>query len=60
MWTILKISHVSDKTISVPTLKLSEIFGHAILKKASAAATESDHPLSTFYMYFRLKGGTVV
>ena len=40
---LLKISHVSAKP------KLSETIDHAILKKARAVATESDHPLSTFF-----------
>ncbi|KAK2154200.1 hypothetical protein NP493_2217g00002 [Ridgeia piscesae] len=44
---LLKISHVSAKIIGTP--KLSEIIDHAILKKARAVATESDHPLSTFF-----------
>ena len=44
-----KISHVSAKIIGLPTPKLSEIIDHAILKKARAVATESDHPLSTFF-----------
>ena len=38
---LLKISHL--------TPKLSEIIDHAILKKARAVATESDHSLSTFF-----------
>ena len=46
---LLKISHVSAKIIGLPTPKLSEIIDHAILKKARAVATESDHPLSTFF-----------
>ena len=46
---LLKISHVSAKIIGLPTPKLSEIIDHAILKKAHAVATESDHPLSTFF-----------
>ena len=46
---LLKISHVSAKIIGLPTPKLSEIINHAILKKAWAVATESDHPLSTFF-----------
>ena len=46
---LLKISHVSAKIIGLPTPKLSEIINHAILKKARAVATESDHPLSTFF-----------
>ena len=46
---ILKNSHVSAKIIGLPIPKLSEIINHAILKKARAAATESDHPLSTFF-----------
>ena len=46
---LLKISHVSAKIIGLPTPMLSEIFDHAILKKACAVATESDHPLSTFF-----------
>ena len=46
---LLKISHVSAKIIGLPTPMLSEIIGHAILKKARAVATESDHPLSTFF-----------
>ncbi|KAK2183967.1 hypothetical protein NP493_288g00020 [Ridgeia piscesae] len=33
----------------LPTPKLSEIIDHAILKKARAVATESDHPLSKFF-----------
>ena len=45
----LKISHVSAKIIGLPTPILSEIIDHAILKKARAVATESDHPLSTFF-----------
>ena len=48
MW-LLKISHVSAKIIGLPTPKLSEIIDHAMLKKARAVATESDHPLSTFF-----------
>ena len=47
---LLKISHVSAKIIGLPTQMLSEIIDHAILKKARAAATESDHPLSTFFL----------
>ena len=46
---LVKISHVSAKIIGLPTPKLSEIIDHAILKKARAVATESDHPLSTFF-----------
>ena len=46
---LLKISHISAKIIGLPTPKLSEIIEHAILKKARAVATESDHPLSTFF-----------
>ena len=46
---LLKISHVSAKIIGLPTPKLTEIIDHAIFKKAHAAATESDHPLSTFF-----------
>ena len=46
---LLKISHVSAKIIGLPTPMLSEIIDHAILKKARAVATESDHPLSTFF-----------
>ena len=46
---LLKISHVSAKIIGLPTPKLTEIIDHAILKKARAVATESDHPLSTFF-----------
>ena len=46
---LLKISHVSAKIIGLPIPKLSEIIDHAILKKARAVATESDHPLSTFF-----------
>ena len=46
---LLKISHVSAKIIGLPTPKLSEIIDHAILKKARAVATESDHPLYTFF-----------
>ena len=46
---LLKISHVSAKIIGLPTPKLSKIIDHAILKKARAVATESDHPLSTFF-----------
>ena len=46
---LLKISHVSAKIIGIPTPMLSEIIDHAILKKAHAVATESDHPLSTFF-----------
>ena len=46
---LYKISHVSAKIIGLPTPKLSEIIDHAILKKARAVATESDHPLSTFF-----------
>ena len=42
---LLKISHVSAKMIGLH----SEIIDHAILKKARAVATESDHPLSTFF-----------
>ena len=34
--------------IGLPTPNLLEIIDHAILKKARAVATESDHPLSTF------------
>ena len=43
------MSHVSAKIIGLPTPKLSEIIDHAMLKKARAVATESDHPLSTFF-----------
>ena len=46
---LLKISHVSAKIIGLPTPKLSEIIDHAMLKKARAVATESDHPLSAFF-----------
>ena len=46
---LLKISHVSAKIIGLPTPMLSEIIDHAILKKARAVATESDHPLSTYF-----------
>ena len=46
---LLKISHVSAKIIGLSTPMLSEIIDHAILKKARAVATESDHPLSTFF-----------
>ncbi|KAK2172032.1 hypothetical protein NP493_998g00013 [Ridgeia piscesae] len=46
---LLRISHVSAKIIGLPTPNLSEIIDHAILKKARAVATESDHPLSTFF-----------
>ena len=46
---LLKISHVSAKIIGLPTPMPSEIIDHAILKKARAVATESDHPLSTFF-----------
>ena len=46
---LLKISHVSAKIIGLPTPMLSEIIDHAILKKARAVATESYHPLSTFF-----------
>ena len=46
---LLKISHVSAKIIGLPTPKLTEIIDHAIFKKARAVATESDHPLSTFF-----------
>ena len=46
---LLEISHVSAKIIGLPTPKLTEIIDHAILKKARAVATESDHPLSTFF-----------
>ena len=46
---LLKISHVYAKIIGLPTPKLSETIDHAILKKARAVATESDHPLSTFF-----------
>ena len=46
---LLKISHVSAKTIGLPTPKLTEIIDHAILKKTRAVATESDHPLSMFF-----------
>ena len=46
---LLKISHVSAKIIGLPTPKLTEIIDHAILSKARAVATESDHPLSTFF-----------
>ena len=46
---LLKMSHVSAKIIGLPTPMLSEIIDHAILKKARAVATESDHPLSTFF-----------
>ena len=46
---LLKISHVSAKIIGLPTPMLSEIIDHAILKKARAVATGSDHPLSTFF-----------
>ena len=42
---LLKISHVSAKIIGLPTPKLSEIIDHAI----GSVATESDHPLSTFF-----------
>ena len=39
-----------DKFVyDLPTPMLSEIIDHAILKKARAVATESDHPLSTFF-----------
>ena len=43
------ISHVSAKIIGLPTPMLSEIIDHAIFKRARAVATESDHPLSTFF-----------
>ena len=46
---LLKISHVSAKIIGLPTPILSEIINHAILKKARAIATKSDHPFSTFF-----------
>ena len=46
---LLKISHVSTKIIGLPTPMLSEIIDHAILKKVCAVATDSDHPLSTFF-----------
>ena len=46
---LLKISHVSAKIIGLPTPVLSEEIDHAILKKARAVATESDHPLYTFF-----------
>ena len=46
---LLKILHVSAKIIGLPTPMLSKIIDHAILKKARAVATESDHPLSTFF-----------
>ena len=46
---LLKISYVSAKIIGLPTPMLSEIFDLAILKKARAVATESGHPLSTFF-----------
>ena len=46
---LLKISHVSAKIIGLPTPILSEIIDHAILKKARAVVTGSDHPLSTFF-----------
>ena len=36
---LLKISHVSAKIIGLPTPKLSQVIGHAILKKARAVAT---------------------
>ncbi|KAK2150448.1 hypothetical protein NP493_2777g00001 [Ridgeia piscesae] len=49
---LLKVSHVSAKIIGLPTPKLSEIIDHAILKKTRAVATESDHPLSTFFHVF--------
>ena len=39
----------TDQIIGLPTPKLTEIIDHAILKKAHAVATESDHPLSTFF-----------
>ena len=50
---LLKISHISAKIIGLPTPKLSEIIDHAILKKARAVATESDHLLSTFFHVLR-------
>ena len=46
---LLKISHLSAKIIGLPTPMLSEIIDHAILMKAHAIATESVHPLSTFF-----------
>ena len=46
---LLKISHVATKIIGLSTPLLSEIIDHAIMKKARAVATESDHPLSTFF-----------
>jgi len=46
---LLKISHISAKMIGLPTPMFSEIIDNAILKKARAVATESDHPLSTFF-----------
>ena len=46
---LLKSSHVSAKIIGLPTPMLSETIDHAILKKDRAVATESDHPLSTFF-----------
>ena len=46
---LLKISHVSAKIIGLPTPMLSEIIDYAILKKARAVTTESDHPLFTFF-----------
>ena len=49
---LLKISHVSAKIIGLPTPML-EIIDHAILKKACAVATETDHPLSTFFHVLR-------
>ena len=47
--SLLKITHVSAKITGLPTPMLSEIIDHAILRKACAVATESDHPLSTFF-----------
>ena len=46
---LLKISHVFANIIGLPTPMLSKIIDHAILKKARAVATESDHPFSTFF-----------
>ena len=57
---LLNISHVSAKIIGLPTPMLSEIIDHAILKKARAVATESDHPLSTFIHVFPSQRRSVV
>ena len=50
---LLKISHVFVKIIGLPTPMLSEIIDHAVVKKGRAVATESDHPLSTFFHVLR-------